>query len=202
MAAAEKPSGLGNSQKTFYNTNKWPPHPVQGVPSGCGLAYIGFCRASAIQCQQNHTDHPVHISIPGDPLGSGYRSMSPSTILMLSDDDARHRKKMMTKQIHFMALFNFCPHGNLVPSSVRTRELCRFLILRNTNEAVKHETSTSDSHWRQFAITLRSRNVYLGFPLTEIGYHALGKTTALLLLSPHKGNQTERNQFLRGVDSK
>ena len=29
------------------------------------------------------------------------------------------------------------------------------------NEAVKHETSTSNSHWRQFAITLRSQNLYL-----------------------------------------
>ena len=35
---------------------------------------------------------------------------------------------------------------------------------RTSNEAVKHETSTSYSHWRQFAITLRSRNLYLLFP--------------------------------------
>ena len=46
------------------------------------------------------------------------------------------------------------------------------------NEAVKHKTSTSYSHWLQFAITLRSQNLYLGFPLTAICYHAL-RTIAL-----------------------
>ena len=43
-----------------------------------------------------------------------------------------------------------------------------FYSWERINEAVKHETSTSYSHWRQFAIMLRSRNLSLLFPLTEI----------------------------------
>ena len=45
----------------------------------------------------------------------------------------------------------------------------------------KHETSTSYSSWRKFAITLHSRNLYLLFPLTAICYHDLGTITPLAI---------------------
>ena len=50
------------------------------------------------------------------------------------------------------------------------------------NETVKHKTSTSYSHWRQFAITLGSPNLYLLFPLAAICDHALWTIALLDLL--------------------
>ena len=41
------------------------------------------------------------------------------------------------------------------------------------NETVKPKTSTSNPHWRECAITLRSQNLYLKLPLTGTCYHAL-----------------------------
>ena len=50
------------------------------------------------------------------------------------------------------------------------------------NETVKHETSTSNTHSWEFAIPLRSQNLFLRIPFTATCHHALGTIGSLYLV--------------------
>ena len=81
----------------------------------------------------------------------------------------------------FMSKFSVfsMSHHDDVTLSINMKQGASCWSLIDCNETVKHETSTSNTHSWEFAITLRSRNLYLGIPFTATCHHALGTIASL-----------------------